>query len=426
VAVQPPSPSDRHRDPVDLYVRVSRVGGRENLISPDEQERRGRELAAERGLTVGEVLIDLDESGGKWERPGLQDGARARRAGRVRRRDRRLARPALPRQRARARARPPHHRSRRRDLRARRARRLDDPGGRAAGRDPLRVRRLRPQARARGLRAREGAAIANGIPSTTVRRRLPPRRRPPPRARPRTAPVVRQVFEARVAAPGPSSSPSCSRRATASRRRRARSTWSKPAVYGLLRNRVYLGELSYGKDRRFVNAPRTSRSSTSRRSQLAQPASHRQPRPARAILLSGLLRCDGCRHCLHGTTDSARPPDLPVQATSRRRHLRAPGADPRRPCRGAVLADFWKHLPRCAHAAKRDESGGVSPSSRRRRANAAALAQWASPDDAGRDRRPRRLRRRTARTPPAASTAAEDALAAEQQTAATAHAFPRP
>src|SRR5437763_15303902 len=62
--------------PVDIYVRVSRVGGREHLISPDEQERRARALAQERGLRVGTVLTDLDESGGKWERPGLQEALR--------------------------------------------------------------------------------------------------------------------------------------------------------------------------------------------------------------------------------------------------------------------------------------------------------------------------------------------------------------
>jgi hypothetical protein len=43
--------------PLDVYVRVSRVGGRgERLISPDEQEQRARALAAERGLKVGTVL----------------------------------------------------------------------------------------------------------------------------------------------------------------------------------------------------------------------------------------------------------------------------------------------------------------------------------------------------------------------------------
>src|SRR5262245_10626440 len=59
--------------PVDIYVRVSRVGGRENLISPEEQQRRARELAREKGLKLGRVLTDLDESGGKLDRPGLQE-----------------------------------------------------------------------------------------------------------------------------------------------------------------------------------------------------------------------------------------------------------------------------------------------------------------------------------------------------------------
>src|SRR5688572_10776098 len=60
------------RRPVDVYVRVSRVGKRgETLISPDDQERRARALAAEKGLRIGIVLTDLDESGGKLDRPGL-------------------------------------------------------------------------------------------------------------------------------------------------------------------------------------------------------------------------------------------------------------------------------------------------------------------------------------------------------------------
>ncbi|MGH2832070.1 MAG: recombinase family protein, partial [Solirubrobacteraceae bacterium] len=59
--------------PLDVYVRVSRVGGRQHLISPQDQERRGRALAKERGLKVGKVLTDLDESGGKLDRPGLQE-----------------------------------------------------------------------------------------------------------------------------------------------------------------------------------------------------------------------------------------------------------------------------------------------------------------------------------------------------------------
>src|SRR5687768_6393728 len=64
--------------PVDIYIRVSRVGKRgETLISPDDQERRARDLARDKGLKVGRVLPpDLDESGGKLDRPGLQEALR--------------------------------------------------------------------------------------------------------------------------------------------------------------------------------------------------------------------------------------------------------------------------------------------------------------------------------------------------------------
>ena len=38
--------------PVDIYIRVSRLGGRENRITEQGQERRARELARERGLRI--------------------------------------------------------------------------------------------------------------------------------------------------------------------------------------------------------------------------------------------------------------------------------------------------------------------------------------------------------------------------------------
>jgi DNA invertase Pin-like site-specific DNA recombinase len=57
--------------PLDVYVRVSRVGGRdgESYITEAVQEERCRALAQARGLTVGEVFTDRDQSGGKMERP---------------------------------------------------------------------------------------------------------------------------------------------------------------------------------------------------------------------------------------------------------------------------------------------------------------------------------------------------------------------
>jgi DNA invertase Pin-like site-specific DNA recombinase len=64
----------RIRRPLDIYVRVSRVGGREgdSFISPELQEEKCRALATARGLAIGEVFTDLDRSGGKMDRPAFK------------------------------------------------------------------------------------------------------------------------------------------------------------------------------------------------------------------------------------------------------------------------------------------------------------------------------------------------------------------
>lgn len=56
------------------YIRVSRVAGREGdtFISPALQREQIAALAKARGHDVTEWIEDLDESGGKWERPGFQ------------------------------------------------------------------------------------------------------------------------------------------------------------------------------------------------------------------------------------------------------------------------------------------------------------------------------------------------------------------
>jgi DNA invertase Pin-like site-specific DNA recombinase len=63
----------REMKPLDVYVRVSRVGDRngDSFISPQLQEERCRALARARGYEVGEVVTDLDRSGGTMDRPGL-------------------------------------------------------------------------------------------------------------------------------------------------------------------------------------------------------------------------------------------------------------------------------------------------------------------------------------------------------------------
>jgi DNA invertase Pin-like site-specific DNA recombinase len=61
--------------PLDVYVRVSRVAGREgdSFISPEVQEEKCRALAKARGLKVGRVFVDLDKSGGKMDRPQFKE-----------------------------------------------------------------------------------------------------------------------------------------------------------------------------------------------------------------------------------------------------------------------------------------------------------------------------------------------------------------
>jgi DNA invertase Pin-like site-specific DNA recombinase len=56
------------------YVRVSRVGGRggEGFISPELQRETIASKARAGGLELVELVEDLDESGGKYERPGFQ------------------------------------------------------------------------------------------------------------------------------------------------------------------------------------------------------------------------------------------------------------------------------------------------------------------------------------------------------------------
>ena len=58
---------------MDAYVRVSRVGGREgeSFISPDEQRRIIRQWADLRGVSIAAWHEDLDQSGGRLDRPGL-------------------------------------------------------------------------------------------------------------------------------------------------------------------------------------------------------------------------------------------------------------------------------------------------------------------------------------------------------------------
>ena len=66
------SPKDKPVKPIDVYVRVSRVGNRDVTAeggTATEQERRCRAYLEAKDLQAGEVFTDLEETGGKLTRP---------------------------------------------------------------------------------------------------------------------------------------------------------------------------------------------------------------------------------------------------------------------------------------------------------------------------------------------------------------------
>lgn len=290
----------------DIYLRVSRVGGRENMISPDEQERRARDLARERGLTVGKVLVDLDESGGKWERPGLQEALERVRTGVsggliVAWLDR-LSRDS--------------------EHAHRLIRELHESGGTVYAPDAPAdwtspegelhagivftfAQYVRKRARA-GFERSKLQAVERGIPVTNrtpvgYRKRADRTLEPDPAA----APVVRELFERRAVGAGPSELADLLN-AHGISTSQGSTTWSKQAVAALVKSRVYLGELSYGKDRRFVN-PNAHEPIVDLSTWLAaQHPNGRRLQEARrgSYALTGVLRCAACGYSLQGTRSS--------------------------------------------------------------------------------------------------------------------------
>jgi site-specific DNA recombinase len=72
-------PEKKPKKPVDIYIRVSQVRGRQgdSFQSPTQQEKRCRAQLKADGLKAGKVFTDLDQSGAKASRPAF-DQALAR------------------------------------------------------------------------------------------------------------------------------------------------------------------------------------------------------------------------------------------------------------------------------------------------------------------------------------------------------------
>jgi DNA invertase Pin-like site-specific DNA recombinase len=274
-------------------------------MSPEDQERRAREYAKQEGLTVGVVLpLDIDQSGGKWERPGLQEGLRRVRegvsAGLVAADVDRFTRDA--------------------EHGGRLLRELEQAGARFyAPNAPddmttpegefqiglwFLLAQLERKRKREGFERAKQNAIARGIPVATrppvgYRQREDRRLEPDPD----TAAVISELFERRARGEGPSALGRFleSRGVKTSQ---GSSGWSKPAVMSVLQSRVYLGELSYGKDRRYMNPAAHKPLVDLATWEAAQHPNGRRlqsPRGAGDYMLSGLLRCAACGYSMQAT-----------------------------------------------------------------------------------------------------------------------------
>jgi len=371
--------------PVDIYIRVSRVGKRgETLISPDEQERRARALADEKGLRVGVVLTDLDESGGKLDRPGLTAALE-----RVENRDSggvivawldRLSRDSEH----------AHGLLRRIDAAGGKLYAPDAPSDATSPEGELQLgivfafaQYQRSRARAGFARSQE-QAIARGIPVNS--RAAVGYRKSAGRTLevdPDTARTVRQVFERRAQGAGPAelgdfltSNGVCTSQGSR--------TWSKQAIYNLIENRTYLGELHYGRDDRFVNADAHEPIVDLATWTAAQHPNGRRVGPPRsensAWLLAGILRCAGCRYCTQGTTTSR---GKRIYRCTRRHSggvCPQPATIDADTIERAAVDAFWSLTADLEARGTADTVGDLAGLEAALERAGAALSQWMSPD----------------------------------------------
>lgn len=288
---------------VDGYVRVSRVGGRDGdrFISPDVQREQIEAWARLRHATVAEVHTDLDMSGAKRDRPGLEAAI-----ARVQRREidgivvaklDRLAR-SLP-------------------VAFDAIARIEEAGGKLVsvdeGIDPSTpngrlMRNLlltmaewyREQIREQWTVARE-RAIQRGLPvmsivATGYRRRDDGRLEPDPV----WGPVVREAFERRAAGEPLADLARFMTAAGVPTKHAGAGRWTGSTVGKLLKGRVYLGEARSGQ---FVNRGAHEPLVTAATWQAAQAARPVSPgRGGSPALLAGLVRCAGCGYGMYRDT----------------------------------------------------------------------------------------------------------------------------
>jgi site-specific DNA recombinase len=292
------------------YVRVSRVAGRsgERFISPDVQRERCEAVAVAGGHKIVRWFEDLDESGAKAQRPGFQkclsliesgelDGivvakldrfsrSVADAADAMRRID--AAGGAL--------------------LSAEDSLDTSSPMGRFALHMMLAVAELEWERRRESWAVARSRAVGRGVHissrTPTGYDRLPDGRLVPND----DAPRVEEAFRMKA---GGASWSEIRRQMVGVVSPYGSVEWADRSLSHLLRNRVYLGEARSGE---FVNPEAHAPIVDAGTFQLAQRKEQKaSPRHGKS-LLTGLLRCAGCRYCLKSDTMSPKFEDGRVRS----------------------------------------------------------------------------------------------------------------
>jgi site-specific DNA recombinase len=286
--------------PLAEYRRVSRVGDREEdrLRSPQQQRDAIARWAEAEDIAVEQFEAELDESGSKAKRPFLDAIIGRVKAGEVGglivHRLNRLSRMS------------PKDRVLMFEeienaggviLSASENIDPSTPEGRFAREVFLAAARMEWEKYRDGFETSKAGSIAAGIP-VCKKPALGLRQRPDRRLEhdPVTGPIVRELFERRAACEGPASL-----RLFLEAHGLA---MSRQAIGELLRNRIYLGEISYGG--RYVNPKALTPLvdlATWQAAQGPKAGGLSRPRsPDAPYLLSGILRCNACRYAMQGTT----------------------------------------------------------------------------------------------------------------------------
>lgn len=283
---------------VDGYVRVSRVAGRggESFHSPDLQRSSVEAYAAVHGLEIATWHEDLDESGGTLDRPGLQaalarcssgatGGVIAARLDRLTRSLAGLGSLIEQAQDGGWRLVAVDYGL---DIKTAPGRLVAEILGAVAQWERERLREGWDTAQARAVAG--GVHIASRVP-TGYRRREGQRRLEPD---PRAARAVRELFRRRARGAGWTELARFldSQKISGPYGNQG---WTPSVASNIVRNRVYLGEARSGRHvnpgahEPIVSAAEWSAAQSSGRT----PSS---PRSATGALLSGLVRCAGCRY----------------------------------------------------------------------------------------------------------------------------------